>query len=47
MWLSLIKQSKRSKFKVATKVLLHKLNTAKRSYGLSKIQTFFKGAERL
>jgi len=44
---SLIKQFKRSKFQVATKVLQNRLNTAKRSYGLSKIQTFFKCIERL
>jgi len=32
---SLIKQFKRSNFKVATKVLWNKLNIVKRSYGLS------------
>jgi len=44
---SLIKQVKRIKFKVATKTLQNKLNIAERSYGLSKIQTFFKHVERL
>jgi len=33
-------------FKVTTKVW-NKLNMAKRSYGLSKFQTFFKRIERL
>jgi len=33
--------------KVATKILRNRLNIAKRSYGLSSIQTFIKGVERL
>jgi len=33
------------KFKVATNVLRNRLNIAKRSYGLSKIQTFCKRVE--
>jgi len=44
---SSLKQFKQTKFKVTTKVLRNKLNVAKRSYGLSKIQTFFKHVERL
>jgi len=32
--------------KVATNVLRNRLNIAKGSYGLSKIQTFFKRVER-
>jgi len=44
---SVIKQFKRSKFKVARKVLRNKLNIAKRYNGLSKKQTLFKRVERL
>jgi len=44
---NLIQSVKRSKFEVATEILQNKLNTAKRSYRLSKIQTFFKRVERL
>jgi len=44
---SLIKQYKRSKFKVTTTVLRNRLNIAKKYYGLSKIYTYFKRVERL
>jgi len=44
---SKVSSIKRSKSKVTTKVSGNRLNIAKRSYGLSKTQTFFKRVERL